>query len=112
MLAQISPSELPAWCAAAPVGSKPVVLDVRQAWELATASVSSPAFELLPIPMGELMARIDEIPADRPIACLCHHGVRSRQVALYLLQQGYAHTVNIAGGIEAWSALDPAVPRY
>ena len=112
MLAQVTPSELPAWCAAAPAGSLPVVLDVREAWEVATANVSDARFELLCIPMGQLMARMDEIPKDRPIACLCHHGVRSRQVALYLLQQGYAHTVNIAGGIDAWSSIDSSVPRY
>jgi rhodanese-related sulfurtransferase len=112
MLAQVTPAELPAWCAAAPAGTKPVVLDVREAWEVATASVSSPVFELLNIPMGQLMARIDDVPKDRPIACLCHHGIRSRQVALYLLQQGYAHTVNIAGGTDAWSSLDPSLPRY
>jgi rhodanese-related sulfurtransferase len=112
MLAQVTPAQLSAWCAAAPTGVTPVVLDVREAWELATASVSGSAFELLHIPMGQLMARMDDLPKDRPIACLCHHGIRSRQVAMYLLQQGYAHTVNIAGGTDAWSSFDPSLPRY
>ena len=112
MLAQISPSALPQWCAQAPTGTMPIVLDVREAWELGSASVRSTSFELLHIPMNQLMARIGEIPQNRPIACLCHHGIRSRQVALYLLQNGFSQTVNIAGGIDAWSSQDSSVPRY
>ena len=57
--------------------------------------------------------RMAELPTDRPIACLCHHGIRSQRVAQFLAQNGFEHVVNIAGGIDAWSAeLDPAVPHY
>lgn len=103
--------------AAAPAGSQPLVLDVREPWELQTASVRADGFELVAIPIGELPARLAELEparqAQRPIACLCHHGARSLRVASFLQHHGFEHLANITGGIEAWShESDPAVPRY
>lgn len=57
------------------------------------------------IPMSELLARVDEIPADRPLAVLCRSGARSAQVADYLTAAGdHGDVVNIEGGIIAWAA--------
>ena len=57
--------------------------------------------------------RLAELDETRPVACLCHHGARSQRVAVFLEQNGFAHVVNIAGGIDAWSGeLDTAVARY
>ena len=43
----------------------------------------------------------------------CHHGGRSLRVVNWLRQQGYAHAINMAGGIDQWSqVIDPSVPRY
>ena len=113
MIDHVRPAQLSAWFAAAPEGSQPLVLDVREPWELQTASVRADGFELVAIPMGELPTRLDELNPARPIACLCHHGARSQRVALFLEHNGFSQLVNIAGGIDAWSAeLDPAVPRY
>ena len=93
---------------------RPLLLDVREPWECQTASVRpGEGFDLLVIPMGELTSRLAELPQDRPIACLCHHGMRSQQVALFLQRQGFADVVNLQGGIDAWSCeVDPSVPRY
>ena len=117
MIDHVRPAQLSAWFASAPEGSRPLVLDVREPWELQTASVRADGFELVAIPMGELPARLAELEparqAQRPIACLCHHGGRSMQVASFLKGRGFAHVANIAGGINAWSAeVDPTVPRY
>jgi monothiol glutaredoxin len=50
---------------------------------------------------------------DTPIAFLCHHGIRSRSAADYMIEKGFIHVYNVTGGIEAWSLLvDPSVPRY
>ena len=46
------------------------------------------------------------------IAFLCHHGGRSAQAAEHFRQQGFSQVYNVVGGIEAWAASDPAVPRY
>ena len=63
--------------------------------------------------MGELPARLAELDASRPVACLCHHGARSLRVAAFLAHNGFGQVANITGGIDAWShEHDPAVPRY
>lgn len=111
MIPQVRPADWNHWLQAQE--ARPVVLDVREPWELQTASVRPEAFDLVAIPMNEVPARLAELPQDRPIACLCHHGARSQRVAMFLAQQGYADVANIAGGIDAWSReLDPGVPRY
>ena len=113
MIDHVRPSQLSAWFAAAPQGSQPVVLDVREPWELQTASVRADGFELVAIPMGELPTRLAELNPARPIACLCHHGARSLRVAAFLQHNGFEHLANITGGIDAWShENDPVVPRY
>jgi rhodanese-related sulfurtransferase len=86
-----------------------VLLDVREPDEIATASIPW----ALTIPMGEIPARYGELPKDKPIAVLCHGGMRSGRVTAFLNQNGLANAVNVAGGIDAWStSIDPAVPRY
>ena len=97
--------------------TRPIVLDVREAWELQTASVKPDGFALLAIPMREIPARVAELQrahgSDQPIACLCHHGIRSLQVANFLVQSGFTQVVNLQGGIDAWSKqVDNAVPIY
>jgi rhodanese-related sulfurtransferase len=111
MIPQVRPSDWNEWLQAQ--SARPLLLDVREPWEVQTASVTPDEFDLVAIPMHEIPARLAEMPQDRPIACLCHHGARSQRVAMFLAQQGYADVANIAGGIEAWSReRDPAVPRY
>lgn len=85
-----------------------VLLDVREPFEVATAAVEGAVH----IPMGSVPARLDEVPRDRRILCLCHHGARSAQVAAFLAAQGF-DVANVAGGIDRWSTdVDPEVPRY
>ncbi len=113
MIAQIRPVDLSAWLEAARAHGEPVVLDVREPHELQLASVAENGFQLLTIPMGVIPPRLSELNPEQPIACLCHHGARSQRVALFLEHNGFSQLVNIAGGIDVWSAeLDPAVPRY
>ena len=113
MIDHIRPAQLSAWFASAPENSHPLVLDVREPWEGQTASVRPDGFELVAIPMGELPARLAELDASRPVACLCHHGARSLRVAAFLAHNGFGQVANITGGIDAWShEHDPAVPRY
>lgn len=97
--------------------SLPLVIDVREPWELQTASVEPDGFTLVHIPMREIPQRIAELRdtygTAHPIACLCHHGMRSMQVANYLTQSGFTEVVNLQGGIDAWSRqVDAAVPLY
>ena len=113
MIEQVHPRELTAWIGARKDQGTPILLDVREPWELETASVKADGFELLTIPMRAVPLRLAEIDRSRPVACLCHHGGRSMQVAAFLAHQGYTDLANIAGGIDAWSReVDPTVPRY
>ena len=108
---QISPAQLTDW--AKGQTQRPVLLDVREGWEVQTASAKTDALDLVHMPMQTIPARLDELDKSRPIACLCHHGGRSAQVTHFLNNQGFDQAVNIAGGINAWSAeVDPTVPRY
>ena len=113
MIEQVHPRELTAWIGARKDQGTPILLDVREPWELETASVKADGFELLTIPMRAVPLRLAEIDRSRPVACLCHHGVRSMRVAAWLAQQGCDRVANIQGGIDAWSQEhDPQVPRY
>ena len=113
MIDQVQPAQLQDWIASQAPNGATVVLDVREAWEVQTASVKANGFELQCMPMHTIPARLNEHSREQPIACLCHHGGRSMQVAAFLAQQGFSHVANIAGGIHAWSAqVDRTVPTY
>ena len=114
MISQIRPGDLAAWIQAhAGAGTRAVLLDVREPWEVATASVAPDACSVVAIPMNQIPARLAELDPGQPVACLCHHGARSQRVAMFLAQQGFDEVANVAGGIDAWSReFDPKVPRY
>jgi rhodanese-related sulfurtransferase len=113
VIQQIRPAQLAAWLQASTQHGAVVVLDVREPVELQIAPITPNCFKLVAIPMGEIPARLAELDASQPIACLCHHGIRSQRVAAFLHAQGFEHVVNIAGGVSAWSdELDASVARY
>ena len=113
MIDQVRPADLPAWMQAHSAHGPAVVLDVREPHEWQLASIRADGFALVCIPMGVIPPRLHELDAQRPIACLCHHGGRSQQVAAFLRIRGFAHVANIAGGIDAWATeVDPSVARY
>ncbi len=114
MISQFRPRDLNTWLAQQAPGSAPVVLDVREPAELQIASIQqADGFTLLTIPMGTVPLRLAELDPERPIACLCHHGGRSMQVAQFLASRGYENVANIAGGIHAWAAeVDPTLATY
>ncbi len=87
----------------------PQLVDVRTPAEFAIASLPSSTL----IPMQEIVYRYDELRADEPVILICHHGIRSLQVAYFLRSKGFDEPINLAGGIERWSLeVDPSVPRY
>jgi rhodanese-related sulfurtransferase len=91
----------------------PLLLDVREPWELALAAIQVDGLNTLHIPMNAVPDRLDEFGPSRPIVCICHHGVRSAQVVAFLERQGLSSVYNLAGGIDAWSQhVDATVPRY
>ena len=108
---QISASELAEWLAA--VGrqerQEPVLLDVREPWETAICRIEG----ALAMPMGSVPSRQQELDPDAETVVVCHHGVRSLQVALFLERNGFASVSNLSGGVAAWADdVDPSMPRY
>ncbi|WP_374305223.1 rhodanese-like domain-containing protein [Ferrovibrio sp.] len=103
---EIDVAELSAWHRA---GRDVVVLDVREDWELATVALDGARH----IPMRQVPERIGELPVDKPLVVMCHHGGRSRQVTAWLRQNGFSQAINLAGGIHAWAEqIDPSLATY
>lgn len=103
---EIQPETLAAWREGE---QPPALLDVREAWEVALVSLP----DSLAIPMGEVPGRLAELPRDRPLVVLCHHGGRSLRVVQFLRQQGFGQAINLAGGIDAYARrIDPDLPVY
>lgn len=86
------------------------LLDVRESWESATATIPSSRS----IPMGDIPSRANqELDPDAHIVVYCHHGGRSLSVALWLREQGFSRAQSLSGGIDAWAEkIDPSMTRY
>jgi rhodanese-related sulfurtransferase len=105
-LGEISPRELKARMDR---GDCPLILDVREMEEVKLA----PFPGALHIAMGEIPNRLADLEPERETVVVCHHGIRSAQVAGYLSSNGFERVLNLIGGIDAWSlTVDNAVPRY
>jgi rhodanese-related sulfurtransferase len=85
------------------------LIDVREPEELAIASIPNAR----PLPMSRAASWIDQLPGDRELVIVCHHGMRSMQVAMALASRGHQNVTNLTGGIDLWSTqVDPETPRY
>jgi rhodanese-related sulfurtransferase len=88
-----------------------VLLDCREQDEYDVARVAGSRL----LPMSQLMVRVAELDDVKKseVVVMCHHGVRSRQVALWLRQQGFTNIRSMTGGIDRWSLeIDTSLPRY
>jgi len=104
----LTAAELAAWLAD-PARTPPLLLDVREDWELARCQIPGS----IQIVMNTIPARIEELDEDAEIVCICHHGARSMQVAAFLERHGFARMFNLTGGIHAWAVqVDSAMPTY
>ena len=86
------------------------LLDVREPWEFETARITGAKL----MPMGDVPSRAhQELDPDAHIVVLCHHGVRSMNVTVWLRQQGFEKVQSMRGGIDGWArTVDPKVPLY
>lgn len=101
------------WAAEVAPDGAPLLLDVREPWEVQLAAIRIPGASTVNLPMGQIPQRLGELDPAQPILCICHHGMRSAQVVAFLERAGFDSVYNLAGGIDAWSAqVDPSVPRY
>lgn len=105
---QLRAHELSDWLA--DTGRKsPVLLDVREGWEVALCHLP----DSLHIPMQQVPAKLVELDSGNDLVVICHHGARSMQVAMFLERQGFSAVFNLTGGIEAWAVeVDSSMHRY
>ncbi len=89
--------------------SPPVVLDVREADEVAIAHLPGAVH----LPLSELENALRTLDPHAEYVVVCHHGVRSARAAALMQERGFTRVYNLLGGIDAWSCeIDPNVPRY
>lgn len=102
-----TPAQLQQYLAEA--ATPPLLLDVREKWEFDICHLEQAQL----VPMRFVPQACEEIEQDREIVVICHHGIRSRQVAMYMEQQGFTNLVNLSGGMAAWAQeLDPDMATY
>ncbi len=87
----------------------PYLLDVREPWEYDICHI----VDSVNIPMSEIVSRVDEILEHEEIVVICHHGIRSLQVAGFLASRGAPALINLEGGVDAWAReIDPDMALY
>src|SRR5258708_18916293 len=104
---EIRATELAAWLADGG-RARPLLLDVREPWEYEKARIAGARL----VPLREVPARLSEIEQDQDVVAICHHGGRSRPVALFLGKTGYSKVHKPPGGSAASSGTikPPGVP--
>ena len=108
MIPQLQPVELKAWLND-PSRNAPLLLDVREPQEFEYCRIEGSVL----IPMGQVPARQGELKPGREVVVICHHGIRSMQVARFLEHAGFASVYNLHGGVDAWSReVDAGMPKY
>jgi rhodanese-related sulfurtransferase len=82
---------------------------VREPWEVQTCALDN----FVNIPMGQVPNRLQELDTSKPVVVVCHHGIRSQRVALFLEHAGFEAVYNLRGGVDAWAKqVDPTFPTY
>ena len=106
---RFTPSDLQAHLVRSPGTAQ--LLDVREPWEYQICHLEDSRL----IPMQQIPQAVEQAELDpsQEIVVICHHGIRSRQVAYYLEQHGFDKVINLEGGVAAWAEdIDPTMHRY
>ncbi|WP_374347309.1 rhodanese-like domain-containing protein [Chitinimonas sp.] len=105
---QISPEVLAAMLADSAT-PPPLLLDVREPWEFALCAIAGSVNQ----PMNSIPAVVDTLDGERPTVVICHYGMRSYQVGVFLERAGFDAIYNLAGGVAAWAEqVEPTMARY
>ena len=84
-----------------------VLIDVREKSEYDEVHIPGSVL----IPLGELPARLAEVPEDRDVYVHCRMGGRSARAVDYLRTFGRPNAFNVTGGIDAWQDAGLPVER-
>jgi len=106
---QLTPRELADMLGRDEQGARPILLDVREPWEFDICRLDGARL----IPMRQIPASLEQLHTGQPVVVICHHGIRSQQVALYLEHQGFAQVYNLRGGVDGWARdVEPTMATY
>jgi adenylyltransferase/sulfurtransferase len=91
------------------VGDTPTLVDVREPWEWEIARIPGSVL----IPLSVLERGTVQVPRDRPVVTICHHGIRSLTARELLLASGIESVRSLAGGVDGWAiTVDTNMARY
>jgi rhodanese-related sulfurtransferase len=108
LIRELAPAELAQWRGDS-ARAAPLLLDVREPWEFQVCRIEGS----VSVPLVQLQARLTDLPLDRPVVAVCHHGHRSYRAASWLQRVGVAEVWNLRGGVAAWAAeVGPRMPTY
>jgi len=89
--------------------NRPLLLDVREPNEFSFCHIEGS----VNLPMAKVFAEISELNPQQETVVICHHGMRSAQIANFLITNGFSKVSNLSGGVAAWaSQVDPSMPTY
>jgi rhodanese-related sulfurtransferase len=77
-----------------------LLIDIREDWERELFNIGG-----LHIPMGDIPARLAEIPKDKEVVLYCEKGIRSTITIQRLEAAGFHNLINLSGGMKAWKQL-------
>ena len=80
-------------------GNAPIMVDVRTPGEYERDGHIAGSRLL---PLNVFMQRVNELPQDRPIVCVCRSGNRSQAASEQLIAQGFENVANLSGGMFGW----------
>jgi len=87
----------------------PLLLDVREPNEFSYCHINGS----INMPMANVFAGVGQLDPQQEIIVICHHGMRSAQIANFLLSKGFSNISNLSGGVAAWaSQVDTSMPTY
>ncbi len=87
----------------------PLLLDVREPWEFEICRIDGS----VNLPMSQIPAQLERLEDAAEIVLICHHGIRSLQVAGYLQRMLDGSLINLDGGVDAWAReVDPDMALY
>lgn len=90
-------------------GEEVNLIDVREPMEYQIAHIESAKL----LPLSQFNEWINDLNPEDEIIVMCHHGIRSANLCMFLIRNGFAKVINLDGGIDLWSKeVDSSVPRY
>lgn len=85
------------------------LIDVREPLEYEIAQIEGAKL----LPLSEFNEWINDLAPEKEIIVMCHHGIRSANLCVFLVRNGFENVFNLDGGIDLWSKeVDPTIPRY